>query len=80
MNDRLREFCERTIAPGRPTRGDLTGPGSGTDPDLIERLQRQALDPAANDVVDTLVEQTENGTNDVVAALVAQARREGEDA
>ncbi len=31
-------------------------------------------------VLDTLVEQTEDETNDVVAALLAQARREGEDA
>ncbi|MEU9056452.1 hypothetical protein AB0D37_39710 [Streptomyces sp. NPDC048384] len=68
------------LAPRRPTRVDLTGPGSGTDPELMERLQRQVLGGATDEVVDTLVEQTEDGTNDVVAALLAQARREGEDA
>lgn len=31
------------IAPRRPNRVDLTGPGSGTDPELMERLTRQAL-------------------------------------
>ncbi|MFG2862327.1 hypothetical protein [Streptomyces sioyaensis] len=62
------------IAPRRPTRVDFTGPGSGTDPELMERLTRQVLGPGAGDVVDTLVEQTEDGTDDVVAALLAQAR------
>ncbi|MFI6353596.1 hypothetical protein ACIBJF_13255 [Streptomyces sp. NPDC050743] len=59
---------------------DLTSPGSGTEPELLERLTRQVLGPSAGDVVDTLVEQTEDGTDDVVAALLAQARggREGE--
>nr|WP_256114333.1 recombinase family protein [Streptomyces sp. MnatMP-M27] len=33
------------IAPGRPTRVDLTGPDSGTDPELMERLERQVLGP-----------------------------------
>ncbi|MER7820707.1 hypothetical protein [Streptomyces sp. NPDC096153] len=59
---------------------DLTGPGSGTDPELMERLQRQVLAPAADEVPRPLVEQTEDETNDVVAALLAQARNEGEDA
>jgi len=58
---------------------DITGPGSDTDPELMERLQRQVLDGATDDVLHTLVEQTEDPTNDVVAALLAQARREGED-
>ncbi|WP_455771599.1 recombinase family protein [Streptomyces hygroscopicus] len=66
------------VAPRRPTRVDLTGPGSGTDPELMERLTRQVLE--GDGVLDTLVEQTEDGTNDVVAALLAQARHEGEDA
>jgi DNA invertase Pin-like site-specific DNA recombinase len=67
------------IAPRRPTRVDLTGPGSGTDPELMERLQHQVLGGADDDVLHALVEQTED-QNDVVAALLAQARREGEDA
>ncbi|WP_381562705.1 recombinase family protein [Streptomyces eurythermus] len=29
------------IAPRRPTRVDFTGPGSGSDPELMERLQHQ---------------------------------------
>ncbi|MFG2120997.1 recombinase family protein [Streptomyces sp. NPDC048710] len=68
------------IASRRPTRVDLTGPGSGTDPELMERLQWQVLGPATNGVVDTLVAQTEDRTNDVVTVLLAQARHEGEDA
>ncbi|WP_307811920.1 recombinase family protein [Streptomyces sp. HB-N217] len=67
------------IAPRRPTRVDLTGPSSGTDPELMDRLTRQALGGATDEVTATLVEQTEDGTNDVVAALLAQARHEGED-
>jgi hypothetical protein len=60
---------------------DLTGPGSGTDPELMERLQRQVLvGGAACDVLDTLVEQTEDQGDGVVAELLAEARgaREGE--
>ncbi|WP_413806290.1 hypothetical protein [Streptomyces sp. OE57] len=34
------------IAPRRPTRVDLTGPGGGTD--LMDRLTRQVLDPAGD--------------------------------
>ncbi|WP_345584321.1 recombinase family protein [Streptomyces prasinosporus] len=68
------------VAPRRPMRVDLTGPGSGTDPELRERLTRQVMDGTTDDVLHTLVEQTEDGTNDVVATLLAQARREGEDA
>lgn len=64
------------IAPRRPMRVDLTGPGSGTDPELMERLQHQVLAPAADGVPRPLVEQTE----DELAALLAQARNEGEDA
>lgn len=58
----------------------LTCPGSGTNPELMERLTRQALGGATDDVVDRLVEQSEEQTDDVVAALLAQARHEGEDA
>lgn len=68
------------IAPRRPTRVDVTGPGSTADLELMRRLTRQVLGGSTDNVVDTLVEQTEDGTNDVVAALLAQARDEGEDA
>ncbi|WP_344594331.1 hypothetical protein [Actinomadura vinacea] len=51
------------IAPRRPTRVDLTGPGSGT-----------------TDAAGTVVEQTEDQANDVVAALLARARHQGEHA
>ncbi|MDH3039227.1 recombinase family protein [Streptomyces sp. TRM75561] len=68
------------IAPRRPRRVDLTGSGSGTDPELMEHLQHQVLGGTDDDVLHTLVEQTEDQTNDVVAALLAQVRREGEDA
>ncbi|MFJ9942108.1 hypothetical protein [Streptomyces erythrochromogenes] len=57
---------------------ELIGPGSGTDPELMERLTRQVLGPGAGDVVDTLVEQTEDGTDDVGAAPPAQARNGGD--
>ncbi|MET8771666.1 hypothetical protein [Streptomyces sp. NPDC004658] len=50
-------------------------PGS----ELTERLTRHILDRTTDHVVDTLVDQTEDQTNDVVAALLAQTRREGED-
>ncbi|MFE9007403.1 recombinase family protein [Streptomyces sp. NPDC007875] len=33
------------ITPRRPTRVDLNAPGSGTDPELMERLERQVLGP-----------------------------------
>jgi hypothetical protein len=46
----------------------------------MERLQRQVLGGATDDVVDTLAEQSKDGTNDVVAALLAQARRKAEGA
>ncbi|MFE2473078.1 hypothetical protein [Streptomyces mirabilis] len=39
------------IAPRRPTRVDFTGPGSGTDPELMERLTRQVLGPGAGEGV-----------------------------
>jgi hypothetical protein len=44
----------------------------------MERLTRQVLGPGTGDVVDTLVEQTEDGTDNVVAALLAQARNGGD--
>ncbi|MEV5849501.1 hypothetical protein AB0M32_46830 [Streptomyces sp. NPDC051985] len=51
------------ITPRRPTRVELTGPGSG-----------------ATDAVGTVVEQTEDQANDVVAALLGHARHPGEHA
>ncbi|MFD5300122.1 hypothetical protein ACFWJU_33595 [Streptomyces mutabilis] len=54
---------------------DLTGPGSGTEPELLERLQRQVLGGATDDALNALVEQTEDQANDVVAALLARTRR-----
>ncbi|MFC9164417.1 recombinase family protein [Streptomyces fungicidicus] len=65
------------VTPRRPIRVDLTGPGSGTDPELMERLRRHVVGGAADDVMDTLVEESEEQTDDVVEALLAQARREG---
>ncbi|MCZ4602705.1 recombinase family protein [Streptomyces sp. Lzd4kr] len=65
------------VAPRRPTRVDLSAPGSGTDPELMDRLQRQVLGRATDEVTVTLVEQTEDGTDDVVAALLAQAGAKG---
>lgn len=62
------------IAPRRPTCVDLTGPGSGTDPELMERLTRQVLDGKSDEVTDALAEQTEDEAKDVVAQLLAQAR------
>jgi hypothetical protein len=64
------------IAPRRPTRVDLTGPGSGTGPEVMERLTR--LDGTSDEVTDALAEQTEDGTKDVVAQLLAQARNGGD--
>ncbi|MFV0126140.1 hypothetical protein ACLGI4_00105 [Streptomyces sp. HMX112] len=68
------------VAPCRPMRVALTGPGSGIDPELMERLTRQVMDGTTDEVLHTLVEQSEDQRDDVVAALLAQARREGEDA
>ncbi|MFI8244421.1 hypothetical protein ACIF83_45600 [Streptomyces sp. NPDC085866] len=65
------------IASRRPTRVDLTGPGSGTDPELMERLTQQVLDGTSDEVTDALAEQTEDGAKDVVAQLLAQARNGG---
>ncbi|MDX2930792.1 hypothetical protein PV411_40655 [Streptomyces sp. NRRL_B-16638] len=61
------------VAPRRPTRGDLTAPG--TDPKLMERLTRQVLE--GDGVLDTLVERTEDDEDDVVAVLLAQAPTRG---
>lgn len=69
---------------------DLTVLGSGTDPELMERLARKAPTRNTDQVLADLVRQTEDGTNsavladlvrqseaganDVVAELLAQAR------
>ncbi|MFF3617479.1 recombinase family protein [Streptomyces sp. NPDC002580] len=64
------------VAPRRPTRVDLIGPGSGTAPELMERLTRQALTGDNDRVLADLVRQTQDGTNDAVLADLA---RQGED-
>ncbi|MFF0000065.1 hypothetical protein [Streptomyces avermitilis] len=46
----------------------------------MERLTRQVLDRKGDEVTNTLVAQSDHGKDDVVAALLAQARHEGEDA
>jgi DNA invertase Pin-like site-specific DNA recombinase len=38
----------QVIGPRRPVRARITGPGSGTDPELMERLTRQVLDGKAD--------------------------------
>ncbi|MFE1391105.1 hypothetical protein ACFW5M_33835 [Streptomyces albogriseolus] len=65
------------ITPRRPIRGDLTGPGSSTDPELMERLTRQVLDGTTGQVMNDLVQQAERDADDVVARLLAQARNGG---
>ncbi|MFF3468178.1 recombinase family protein [Streptomyces sp. NPDC001984] len=62
------------VGPRRPVRARITGPGSGTDPELMERLTRQILDGTTTQVLDDPARQTEDGTTDVVAQLPAQAR------
>jgi hypothetical protein len=44
----------------------------------MERLARQVLDGLGEAVMDALVQQTEDGTTDVAAALLAQARDGGD--
>ncbi|ANP50676.1 recombinase family protein [Streptomyces griseochromogenes] len=68
----------KIIAPRRPPRVDLTGPGSGTDPELMDRLTQQVLDGTSDEVIDALTEQTDDGAKDVVAQLLAQARNGGD--
>ncbi|MCG0289032.1 hypothetical protein [Streptomyces sp. PSAA01] len=62
----------QVIGPRRPVRARITGPGSGTDPALMERLTAQVLD--GDTVLDDLTHQAEGGSDDVVAQLLAQAR------
>ncbi|MFI1973305.1 hypothetical protein [Streptomyces cinnamoneus] len=56
----------------RPVRTRITGPGSGTDPELMERLTAQVLD--GDTVLDDLARQAQHGTDDVMAQLLSQAR------
>lgn len=60
------------VGPRRPVRAHITGPGSGTDPERMERLTTQVLD--GDSVLDNLARQAEDGSHDVVAQLLAQAR------
>ncbi|MFD0733066.1 recombinase family protein [Planotetraspora mira] len=60
------------VGPRRPVRAHITGPGSGTDPERMERLTTQVLD--GDSVLDNLARQSEDGSHDVVAQLLAQAR------
>ncbi|GGR71249.1 hypothetical protein GCM10010269_07560 [Streptomyces humidus] len=46
----------------------------------MERRQGQVLGSATTDMADTRVVQPEDQADDVVAALLAQARQEGEGA
>lgn len=43
----------RVIEQRRPVPARITGPGSGTDPELMERLTRQALGGANDDVMES---------------------------
>ncbi|GGV86722.1 hypothetical protein GCM10015535_35420 [Streptomyces gelaticus] len=56
---------------------DLTGPGSGTAPGVMEELAQQVLD-GSDAVVDSLVEQIEDGKNDAVAALPRKSEPKGD--
>ncbi|WP_211258953.1 hypothetical protein [Spirillospora albida] len=60
------------IGPRRPVRARITGLGSGTDPELLERRTAQVIDGGT--VLDDLTRQAQDGTDDVVAQLLAQAR------
>lgn len=64
----------QVIGPRRPVRARITGPGSGTDPALMERLTEQVLD--GDTVLDDLARQAEDGSDDLVAQLLAQARND----
>ncbi|MFI6062461.1 recombinase family protein [Streptomyces sp. NPDC051286] len=62
----------QVIDPRRPVHACITGPGSGTDPALMERLTAQVLN--RDTVLDDLARQAEGGSDDLVAQLLAQAR------
>ncbi|GHD82254.1 hypothetical protein ACFQL8_09140 [Streptomyces goshikiensis] len=54
----LREELE---IPSRPTVAPTARCGSGTDPELMERLTRQVLDPASDEVMESSRAQQEHG-------------------
>ncbi|MFD3947703.1 hypothetical protein [Streptomyces sp. NPDC058579] len=60
------------IGPRRPVRASITGPGSGTDPELMERLTAQAL--GGDTVLDAPTRQAQDSTGDVMTQLLAQSR------
>ncbi|WP_199563754.1 MULTISPECIES: hypothetical protein [unclassified Streptomyces] len=62
----------QVIGPRRQVRARITGPGSGADPELMERLTAQVL--GGDTVLDDLTRQAQGGTGDVVAQLLAQSR------
>ncbi|MEU5200383.1 hypothetical protein AB0G86_41145 [Streptomyces scabiei] len=55
----------------------ITGPGSGMDPELMERLTRQALDGNTDQVLADLVRQTEDDTSDAVLADLVRQSEDG---
>ncbi|MFE0332507.1 hypothetical protein ACFW08_38115 [Streptomyces sp. NPDC058960] len=65
----------QAIGPRRPVRARIAGPGSSTDPVLMERLARQVLD--GDNVLDDLARQAQDGPDEVVVHLLAQARDGG---
>ncbi|WP_079168568.1 recombinase family protein [Streptomyces colonosanans] len=62
----------QVIGPRRPVHACITGPGSGTDPALMERLTAQVLN--GDTVLDDLACRAEGGSDDLGAQLLAQAR------
>ncbi|MET8221491.1 recombinase family protein [Streptomyces hirsutus] len=62
----------QVIGPRRPVRARIPGPGIGTDSAPMERLTAQVLD--GDTVLDDLTRQAEDGPDDLVAQLLAQAR------
>lgn len=58
--------------PQRPTRARMPGPGAGTDPELMGRLTSQVLDGIR--ALEDLARQAQDGSDDVVAQLLAQAQ------
>ncbi|MEV5011970.1 MULTISPECIES: hypothetical protein [unclassified Streptomyces] len=54
----------QVVGPRRPTRVQLTGPGSGTDRELMARLERQVLGGTKNDVMELLAMQAQDNRGD----------------
>ncbi|WP_063733540.1 hypothetical protein [Streptomyces sp. RTd22] len=64
----------QVVGPRRLVRAQSTGPGSGTDPELMDRLSQQALGGYSDQVPADLVRQVEDGTNHAVLTdLVRQS-------